>query len=110
AYIAMKSEYYTTINEEPAQEMSVKYNEHDGQAANGLYRFEKTIQLTEPGRYRISGNLTLNPAFDIYRNYLVAWAQLLIGNIEVGYWNVRMCEEYFLLILLLFCGTLDHLN
>ena len=58
AFIYHFSEYYSTINTESIQ-FSVTTNQYDLLMSPIFARYEKTIILPEPGRYKFAGNVVL---------------------------------------------------
>lgn len=99
AWLYSLSDYYSTIQDNQKQEMMMTVDENSGVSPSGPssyhYIFEKEITIIEPGRYKIAGNLFLQPPKDSVYYFRFSQASILLDNNPIGYWDARGENESF---------------
>lgn len=105
AYIYTLSEYYSTIQDNQKQEMFLNVNQYNGShPGNSSYKtFYKGLVISEPGRYKIAGNLFLqtplgDPMVWGLWNGVYVFGNISINATNLGYWRHFGEQEKFVLV------------
>jgi len=93
AWLYSLSQFYSTIAPDGKQEMLVKTDEHI-EYIDGFGRYERELEITEPGRYAVKGNLFIRSegthSFQAFGKIFYKGQQVAFAQVEQG--------EYFLMV------------
>jgi len=100
AFLYSLSSFYSAISDAGKQELLVKCDDNLGRhpVYTLHYLFQEQILIAAPGKYKISGNLFLQPPLDGPFGSHLAQGAIKVDGVEIGSWtHVGLMEKFVFL-------------